>query len=161
MEQHKINLLELLYEEKPTTTEIVEYGTKLSELMAGKPPGPEGAHFDLHFVVNDLKGKLIGKGKGFISMTVRPDGISVVEIHETLTTEDGENILIKGSGYSLPGDEPGKVRFKGTYKFHTSSKKYAWLNSTIGVGEGGGNPLKGDVVVSVYSFGGNPESKKK
>lgn len=144
---------ELLYEEKPTTTEVVEYGTKFSELMAGKPPGPEGARFDFHFVVDDMKGKLTGKAKGILSMTVRADGISLVEIHETFTTNDGENILIKGFGFSLPGSEPGAQIFKGAYNFSTSSKKYAWLNSTIGVGEGGGNPLKGDVSVKVYSWG--------
>ena len=146
---------ELLYEEKnPRITELVEYGAKFSDIMTGKPVGPGGARIDLHFVVDDMgsKGKLSGTGKGTISMNIHPDGITTVEIHETLTTKDGENILVKGSGFSLPGDQPGTLRFKGAYNFHTSSEKYAWLNSTLGVGEGAGNPLKGDVSVRVYSW---------
>jgi hypothetical protein len=65
---------ELLYEERPRITEVVEYGTKYSDLMAGNPPGPEGARFDFHFVVDEFKGKLAGKGKGIVSLTIRPDG---------------------------------------------------------------------------------------
>ena len=69
----------------------------------------------------------------------------MVEIHETFTTKDGENILIKGSGISTY-DSTGQMKGKFTYNFNSSSKKYAWLNSTIGVGEGGGNPLKGTLL---------------
>jgi hypothetical protein len=143
---------DLLYEERPRVTEVVEYGSRFSDLMEGNPPGPEGARFDFHFVVDEFKGRLVGKGKGIVSLTIRPDGIGIAEIHETFTTKDGENILIKGSGISMPGSEAGQMKGKFTYNFSTSSKKYAWLNSTIGVGEGGGNPLKGDVVVKVYSW---------
>lgn len=144
---------EMLYEERPAVTELVEYGMKFSDLMAGKPPGPEGAYFDLGFAVDGLVGKLAGKGKGRTTIVARADGVTKVEIHETLTTQNGENVLVKCSGFMSPGTEPGAVRFKGTYNFFTSSAKYGWLNSTIGVGEGGGNPLKGDVVVQVYTWG--------
>lgn len=142
--------LQLLYEERPTTTEMVEYGTRFADVIAGTPPGPEGARFDLHFVAHDMKSRISGNSKGVTSLTARADGISLVEIYETFVTEDEENILIKGSGFAFPGVEPGALTFKGTYRFHTSSPKYAWLNSTIGVGEGGGNPVKGDVAIRVY-----------
>lgn len=142
---------ELLYEERPKVTEVVEYGTKFSEIMAGKQPGPEGARFDFHFVVDEFKGRLAGKGKGIVSLTIKPNGIGMADIHETFTTKEGENILIKGSGISTY-DSTGQMKGKFTYNFSTSSKEYAWLNSTIGVGEGGGSPQKGDVVVRVYSW---------
>jgi len=142
---------ELLYEGNPQLVELVEYGTKFSDLMAGKPPGPEGARFDFHLVGN-VKGKLTGRVKALVTMTVRPDGLSVMEMHESLTTEDGENILLEGSAVSLPGDEPGSIRVKGAFTYHTSSKKYAWANSTIGVLEAGGNLPKGDFTAKVYSW---------
>jgi hypothetical protein len=83
---------------------------------------------------------------------VQPNGMSVVEIRETLTTPEGENVLIRCSGVALPGEEAGDLAFKGSYGFHTSAAEYSWLNTVVGLGQGGGNPLRDNVVVRVYAW---------
>jgi hypothetical protein len=102
--------------------------------------------------VEDIAGRLSGRGKGIVSFTVQPDGVSVVEIRETLTTPEGENVLIRCLGVALPGEEAGDLAFKGSYRFHTSAAEYSWLNAVVGLGQGGGNPLRDDVVVRVYAW---------
>jgi len=143
---------ELLYDERPTIKEVVEYGTKFSDFIEGKPVGPSGARFDFHFD-NEIRGRLTGKVKGIAAIIAKPDGTNTADIHGTLTTDDGENILVKALLYLSFGPEPGAMHGKGTVRFFTNSEKYQWTNSTIGVVNGGGNPLKGEAAVKVYSLG--------
>ncbi len=44
------------------------------------------------------------------------------------------------------------LKGKLSYRFFTSAKEYSWLNSTIGVGEGEANPLKGEGSIKIYSW---------
>lgn len=142
---------EILFEEKPNVTEVADYGIKFEDFMAGKQVGHGEVKFDFHFI-NEIKGKLTGKVKGVAAITARVDGgPSLADIHGTLKTDDGESILVKALLY-LTFQQEGSVYAKGTVYFHTSSSRYSWVNSTIGVVSGGGNPLKGEAAVKVYSW---------
>lgn len=146
--------LDLLFEVTPgnrKVTEIIEYGDKLSDVMEGNMSGPNGACFDLH-VVADIGGKLEGKTRAIVSMSMISDGTTSLNLHEALTLTDGECILLDGTGVSLPGDKPGWIKAKGTFKFFTSSKKYAWLNTTIAVFEAWGDPGGSEFNLKAYSI---------
>lgn len=140
---------ELLYEERPSVTEVIEYGTKFEDLMSGKAASCS-AKIDFHFL-NEIRGKLTGKVRGTAALSIVPSDVSKAEIRGTLLTDDGENILITALLYlSFLG--PDTIYAKGSTYFYTESEKYRWANSTVGVTSGGGNPFKGDAAVKVYSW---------
>jgi hypothetical protein len=144
--------LELLYQGQPTLIEVVEYGSSLAEIMAGKrPPPPGGAVFDFH-VKDRLEGRLKGDLRGLVTMTVMPDGTTRVEMHESPTTHDGEHVLFRGRGISTPlPDEPASALVRGTLTYFMASPKYACVNSVIGVVEGRGNLSAGTFKTRIYS----------
>lgn len=143
---------EILFEEKPNVNEIADYGIKFEEFMAGKQVGHSEAKFDFHFL-NEIKGKLTEKVKGVAAITAKANGgPSLADIHGTLKTDDRESMLVKALLY-ITFQQEGNNYAKGTVYFHTGSNKYSWVNSTIGVVSGGGNPLKGEAAaVKVYSL---------
>lgn len=142
---------EILFEEKPNVTEIADYGVKFEDFLVGKQAGHREARFDFHFL-NEIRGKLTGKVAGVAAITARADGgPSVADIHGTLKTDDGESILVKAFLY-LTFQREGGIYGKGMVYFHTNSSRYSWVNSTIGIVSGGGNPLNGEAAVKVYAW---------
>jgi hypothetical protein len=139
---------EVLYEEKPRATEVIEYGAKFEDMMSGKKV-QSGTRFDLYFL-NEIRGKLTGKIKGMAAIVVGPAG-AAADILGMLRTDDGENVRVTAHLYmSFP--EPDTIYAKGASYFYTESEKYSWVNSTVGVVSGGGNPLTGDAAVKVYAW---------
>jgi len=146
--------LDLLFEVTPgnrEVIEVVEYGDKLEEIMAGSLPGPKGACFDFHVEAN-TSGILAGKTRAIVTMSIKPDGETSLKLHETLTLTDGACILMEGIGISLPGDKPGWVKAKGAFKFFTTSKDYVWVNATMAVFEVWGDPAGSDFNLKAYSI---------
>ena len=80
-------------------------------------------------------------------MTVRRDGIAVLDVRTTFETDDGALILVTYGGLAdlgpdgydrfLRGDLPPTVPLRISPKFSTSHPAYAWLNRihSLGVGE--------------------------
>lgn len=145
--------LDLLFEVTPghrKVTDVVEYGNKLSDIMSGNLPGPNSACFDIH-VLADITGKLTGTTKAIITMSINPDGTTTIKLHESLSLTDGEVILMEGFGVSLPGESQGMVEVKGAFKFYTTSKEYAWVNSTIAAFEAWGDPTGSNFNLKAFS----------
>jgi len=146
--------LDLLFEVKPGHREvktITEYGDKLTDIMSGKMSSPNGARFDLH-VIADTTGKLTGTTRATVTMDVKPNGETSLNLREALTLTSGECIHMEGTGISLPGEKSGWIKAKGAFKFFTTSKKYDWINTTLAVFEAWGDPGGSEFNLKVYSI---------
>ena len=146
--------LDLLFEVTPGNrkiTEVIEYGDKLTDIMAGEAPCLNGANFDLH-VIADTVGILAGTTRAVVTMTIKPNGVTLLRIHEALTLNNGECIQLEGSGISLPGEKAGWIKAKGTFSFFTASKSYDWVNTTLAVFEAWGDPAGSEFNLKVYSI---------
>lgn len=97
-----------------------------------------------------LNGTILPGGADY--QIIRPDGVTEVEAHYTLRTNDGAHIYVKNNGYRhgpreiieklIKGEEvpDGSYYFKTTPRFEVSDEKYAFLNRNIFVGIGKRKP---------------------
>lgn len=80
-------------------------------------------------------------------MTVRRDGIGVMDVRATLQTDDGAMLYVEYPGYfelgedgyenALAGKWPQKASTRTTPVFHVADPRYLWLNRLpcLGIGE--------------------------
>ena len=80
-------------------------------------------------------------------MTVRRDGIGVMDVRATLQTDDGAMLYVEYPGYfelgedgyenALAGKWPQKASTRTTPMFHVADPRYLWLNRLpcLGIGE--------------------------
>jgi hypothetical protein len=80
-------------------------------------------------------------------MTVRRDGIGVMDVRATLQTDDGAMLYVAYPGYfelgedgyekALAGKWPDKATTRTTPRFHVADPRYLWLNRLpcLGIGE--------------------------
>ena len=111
---------------------------------------PEGLRVNFYNAGGTVVGPRI-RGKvrpvGGDWMTVRPDGVAVVDVRVTFETDDGALILVTyggtidfgPSGYEgfARGEIPAVARIRTAPRFSTANPDYAWLNRLhcVGVGE--------------------------
>jgi hypothetical protein len=111
---------------------------------------PEGLRVNFYNAGGTVSGPRI-RGKvrpvGGDWMTVRPDGVAVVDVRVTFETDDGALILVTyggmidlgPSGYEgfARGEIPAVARIRTAPRFATAHPDYAWLNRLhcIAVGE--------------------------
>jgi len=111
---------------------------------------PEGLRVNFYNAGGTVSGPRI-RGKvrpvGGDWMTVRPDGVAVVDVRVTFETDEGALILVTyggtidfgPSGYEgfARGEIPAVARIRTAPRFSTANPDYAWLNRLhcIGVGE--------------------------
>jgi hypothetical protein len=79
-------------------------------------------------------------------MTIRRDGIGVIDVRATLETRDGALLHVKYLGYLDLGENgyqdflaqrwPARAPSRTTPRFHTSHPNYLWLNRVICVAVG-------------------------
>jgi hypothetical protein len=118
---------------------------KTSEVIGETPEG-----LRLNFLVSggSYNGKINGRacrGSGDW-LTVRPDGIGIMDVKETIITDDGAYLLVAGSGtvdfgqegYSnlAQGRYPSKAPVAAVVRFLSSAPQYAWLDrlQCMGIG---------------------------
>ena len=92
--------LDLLFEITPgnrKVTDVIDYGYKLSDLMAGNLPAAHEARIDIH-VVDDTAGILSVSIQAVVYMSIKSDGSIAVTLHESLTLTDGNSVLLNGNG---------------------------------------------------------------
>ena len=99
---------------------------------------PLGSRNDF-YLDGKTSGEISGKYMGVDYGLVGNDGVVAVHVHETIRTDDGEIISSFRQGYAVPNPQ-GMYDIKGFVTFAAGSKKYAWLNNTVGVVEAEGNP---------------------
>jgi hypothetical protein len=129
---------------------ILSYTGELARPPEVIGPVPEGFRVNFYSTGGEITGPRI-RGKlrpvGGDWMTVRPDGIAILDVRSTLETEDGALILMTypgvidlgDDGYDrfLRGELPAVARIRTSPRFATSHPQYLWLNRLhcIGVGE--------------------------
>ncbi len=113
-------------------------------------PVPEGIKVNFYngggeFRGPGIQGKLREEGGDWV--TVRQDGVALLDVRVTFETDDGVLILVTYHGMADFGEDgyekflsdrlPPAVKLRISPRFHTSHSKYLWLNRLhcFGVGE--------------------------
>ncbi len=97
-----------------------------------------------------INGEVLPGGGDWV--TVRPDGVMILDVRALMRTDDGELIYVyyRGVSHSSPeiqqkrqsGEavDPSEYYFRTTPIFETSSEKYNWLTKIVCVGVGSFEP---------------------
>ena len=101
--------------------------------------------------VADLNGRLNGHGIGSNYVQQAADGISTTKFYGIFTTTEGETLLAESGGMSVP-IAPGRVRFRTTTIFKTTSPRLNWLNTTVVAFEGEGDFSTMEVLGKLYEW---------
>jgi hypothetical protein len=92
-----------------------------------------------------LNGKVLPVGADWL--TIRSDGVGVLDVRTTIETHDGALIYLSCIAFADAGEEgytkfiegnlPARVPFRGAPRFLTSHPDYLWLNriQCVNVGE--------------------------
>ena len=146
-----IEVGELLYTVTLNITGMKEYGVSLTALMAGEVKPVEGARFDIAFEGAAAGPKLNGTAEGIDYVRVGADGRFELHIHETITTEDGQNISAHGDGVAIPRPERGIADVRVNMTLFGSSTNYTWVNQLQVKGIGTIDLAKQLIQVAAYS----------
>ena len=113
-------------------------------------PTPEGLRLNVYITGGEVRGpRLNGRLRpvGADWLTIRSDGVGVLDIRATMETEDGALIYLAYQGLAdagedgyqkfLEGTPPLRIPIRGAPRFHTSHPDYLWLNriQCLNVGE--------------------------
>ena len=113
-------------------------------------PVPEGIRVNLYITGGEIGGpKLRGivRPLGCDWLTIRRDGIAILDVHVTIETHDGALIYAPYSGIGdmgedgyekfLRGEPPHTVQLRTVPRFQTAHPEYQWLNrlQCLGIGE--------------------------
>jgi len=147
-----IELGDLLYTVTLNITDVKEYGVSFAALMAGEVTTPvEGARFDVPFKGTATGPKLNGAAEGIDYVRVGADGVFELHIHETIGTEDGQNISAHGDGLATLRPEGGIADVRVNMTLFAASKDYAWVNQLPVRGVGTFDLAKQVIQVAAYS----------
>jgi len=147
-----IEVGELLYTVALNITGMKEYGVSFAALMAGEVTTPvEGARFDVPFKGTATGPKLNGAAEGIDYVRVGADGRIELHIHETIRTEDGQNISAQGEGVATARPEGGIADVRVNMTLFAASKDYAWVNQVPVRGVGTIDLAKQVIQVAAYS----------
>jgi hypothetical protein len=128
-------------------------------------PLPEGLRVNRYVTGGEVVGpKLSGKIRpvGGDWLTIRRDGIGILDVRGTIETTDGALIYVSYTGILDLGENgyeevlQGKPRASGTPirtspRFHTSHPDYLWLNRLHCLGIGQAFPERSEVAYDVYA----------
>lgn len=128
-------------------------------------PTPEGLRVNAYVTGGKVTGPRI-KGKvlpvGGDWLTVRPDGVGILNVRATLETEDGALIYISYQGVGdlgedgyqnfLDGNPPGKFPLHVAPRFLTAHPDYLWVNRLQCVNVGEADLANSVVAYDVYAL---------
>jgi hypothetical protein len=143
---------------------IFSYNAKLSEPEAIGPvaEGNRAIYYSRGGEVNGprVQGKLRSVGGDWL--TIRQDGVALVDVRTTFETDDGaliyaqyNGIIDAGeNGYDnfLKGNIPAVLPIRTAPRFSTAHPSYLWLNRLQCIGIGEARPGKGIVHYDVYAL---------
>ena len=113
-------------------------------------PTPDGLRLNAYITGGEVQGpRLNGRVRpvGADWLTIRRDGVGVLDIRATIEAEDGALIYVTYQGLAdagedgyqkfLEGTPPPRIPIRGAPRFHTSHPDYLWLNriQCVNVGE--------------------------
>jgi uncharacterized protein DUF3237 len=128
---------------------ICSYSASLSSPFEVIGPVPEGIKANAYVTGGEVTGpKIRGKVRpvGADWLTIRRDGVGIVDVRGTIETHDGALILVTypgiidlgQDGYDkfLRGELPPVLQIRTSPRFFTSHHDYLWLNRLpcLGVG---------------------------
>jgi Protein of unknown function (DUF3237) len=143
---------ELLYTVTLNITGMKEYGVRFAALMTGEVAVPdEGVRFDVPFEGTANGPKVKGAIEGIDYVRVRAGGRFELHIHETIRTEDGQNISAHGNGMATLRPEGGIADLHVTMTLFASSKEHRWVNQLQVRGIGTIDLAKQLIQVTAYS----------
>lgn len=120
---------EKLYQYTVRFTSVVDYGTKLDDILSGKTaPPPGGARVDVAFE-GEATGKLAGKLKGIDYLNVRADGRLELNLRGEMVTPEGARIAVEATGVGTPQPGSPVAQLRESVKLTTSHPDYAWVNA--------------------------------
>ncbi len=146
----------------------LEHICSLTVTLAGQPevigPVAEGIRVNFYVTGGEVSGpKLRGKIRpvGGDWLTVRTDGVAVLDVRATMETEDGALIMtayqgicdLGEDGYQrfLRQDLPSVISLRIAPRYWTAHPNYAWLNRLQCLGIGEGRLTKNEVVYDIYA----------
>jgi hypothetical protein len=129
-QQVTIPVAEKLYDGLMYRTSVVDYGLNFDALVSGQvTPPAAGARFDIHFEGKIRGPKLKGHLKGVDYLLVRADGRCDLNMHATITTEDGARIAFWSDGIFVPPtDGSGIAQIRENVRLTTAEPAYQWVN---------------------------------
>jgi hypothetical protein len=113
-------------------------------------PVPEGIRVNIYITGGEVSGpKIQGKLRpaGADWLTIRRDGVAILDVHITIETHDGALIYAPYSGMGdlgedgyekfLRGEAPQIVSLRIVPRFQTAHPEYLWLNrlQCLGIGQ--------------------------
>ncbi|MCP5123506.1 MAG: DUF3237 domain-containing protein [Pseudomonadales bacterium] len=104
-------------------------------------PTPDGLRLNIYITGGEVRGpRLNGKvlPVGADWLTIRSDGVGVLDIRATIETDDGALIYLSYQGLAdagedgyekfIEGNPPSPVPLRGAPRFQTAHPDYLWLN---------------------------------
>jgi hypothetical protein len=128
---------------------ILSYTGRLASQPEVIGPVPEGLRVNFYSAGGEISGPRVQgvlRAAGGDWMTVRRDGVGVLDVRTTFETHDGALILVTyagvidfgENGYDafVRGDLPATARIRISPRFATSHPAYLWLNRVhcLGIG---------------------------
>ena len=128
-------------------------------------PGPEGIRVNFYVTGGDVKGPQV-KGKvlpvGGDWLTIRSDGVGILDVRATLETHDGALIYAAYSGVMDLGvdgyqkflqlDLPKIIPLQTAPRYYTSHPDYQWLNRIQCVGIGQTDRSRLEAAFDIYAI---------
>lgn len=129
---------------------VCSYGATLANPPEVIGPVPEGIRVNFYVTGGEFSGpRLRGKLRpvGADWLTIRPDGIGILDVRATMETTDGALIFIAYNGVTdlgiggyeafLEGKLPPRLQLRTTPRLSTAHPDFAWLNrlQCVAVGE--------------------------
>jgi hypothetical protein len=114
-------------------------------------PTPAGTRIDLQLAGDAEEGSRVrGRLEGVDYLTVRPDGVSLLDVHATLRSPDGDVVAVRASGVGAPTPDGSRGRLACT--FQTASDKLGWMNAVLAVAATTSNRRTGELRLAAYTL---------
>ena len=143
---------------------IFSFGAALESPPEAIGPVPEGIRVNTYCQGGEVAGpKLRGRCRsvGGDWLTIRTDGIAILDVRTTLESHDGALIAITYSGVAdlgsdgyqrfLDGDLPARLTLHVVPRFQTAHPEYLWLNRVQCLGIGEADMERSHVSYDVYA----------
>lgn len=122
----------------------MEYIFSYTAHLEAEPIGPvaDGLRINFNFTGGEIIGQNIKGVLGKVGadwLTIRTDGVGILDIRGTITTDDGAKVYLAYNGIMdlgpngydafLNGSEPpAEIQLRGNPHFQVAEPKYEWLN---------------------------------
>jgi hypothetical protein len=142
---------------------IISYWAKMEKPQV-VGPAPEGMRLVFPVAEGEVtgpkfRGKVLRGGGDWL--TVRSDGVQILDVRACTRTDDGAVIYVEYTGVGdlgedgyqrfLRGDLPPRIPLRAGARFHAADPRYSWLNRLQCLLVGEAETGKGRVAYDVYA----------